>query len=499
MACYQSCGNPNRGSFTPLKNDKMEEKYLKQLRDFAQEVKPVFRYNCPAGYNDNATELPDDIKQIAPNSLWFIDHHGHACKPDAGWGTQPSLNAYDQVAEKYRQSKGIPDSKVSSVVNEMLCSPCARSRGVSKRSVSQASDIIMSTISDIRGTDSVLEKGDKSLGGGASDMLMSTISDIHGTGSVLDSKSTLGGGAFDDALSAISGVSSLSGGAKLSEDLKCQIQSAVAGLSADEADQAEKKALQVIETFREKEVKSAGDRLECILSNDKYSTIKDDVLSTKDENGKENFSTPQEFAQEAAVCAEVSIHPSLKSSFGYNDDMINASCAFSNSCSSLSMKRLQQLKNVTKTLEPGERLYKKLMKIYSKCRAKSKACCGAWCEEDELKYKKKMESAYRRFSSVAEPYVNAGVDVNDLDEMRKTIDEQWAQMKACAQLCGSEVDCKATPGCVRSDVCGSNVCVPEFLATMKARRKRGRAAKCAVEDLSEWFSDFYADQRKLEV
>jgi len=419
--------------------------YLEKLREYAKQVKPVFRYSCPPGYtHDNPGEsFPDDPAKIG--KLWFMDKDGHACKPTAGWGTQPALALNDEYARMYRENEGqLTTDKIYKAKNELMCSPCGRS-GLSKKSVSCAADSLISTISDIKSTDSAgMEAGVFTLGGGG----MSHVS-------------------------ASSQAPSLLGGGKVSEETKCALGDMVKGLTPEQRNKLEADAEQVVQAYTDKLKTKAQSELECLIAPDSDRMrclspgLRDQVVTLKNM-----------LPDQAVSCSEASYMGKSESR-----------CSPSASCLSSARKidALETMKKQVKQVEPKKRLYKDSMKVFMKYRSEVRSCGGVarLTEDDERKYKIALASAYHKY------YRSIGEHKTD-EEIVAKVDQLFAQFKSCAPVCGPE-GCPPGGACV-SSTCGSSVCIPSNLSQMKKEVKEESKLGPIVDDMSDWWSKFYAEQ-----
>ena len=441
MAYYSGYSSPAPfAKLKPVKDSDASAPYLAQLKNYAKTVKPVFRYSCPAGYthDDPAAEFPNDTNKIG--KLWFMDKDGHACKPTAGWGTQPALSYNDELARMYRENEGkLTTDKIYHAKNTLMCSPCGRS-GMSKKSVSCAADSLISTISDIKSTDSKVTS--EGLGGGGMSYVAS------------EAPSLLGGG-------------------KVSDNTKCALGDMVKGLTTDQRERLKVQAGAVVDEYTVKLKTKARSELECLVSNDSDQmrclspTLRGEVSNLK------------------LVLPDQAVSCSKASYLGESE----SGCSPSSSCLSSARKidALEKMKKKVKQVEPKKRLYKDTMKVFLKYRTEVRSCGGVagLTEDDERKYKCALASAYHKYHrSLGQPKTD--------DEIVVEVDRLFAQFKGCAPVCGPE-SCPPGGACVPS-TCGSAVCIPRELSQMKTDVKEASKLGPIVDDMSDWWSKFYAEQ-----
>jgi hypothetical protein len=419
--------------------------YLEKLREYAKQVKPVFRYSCPPGYtHDNPGDgFPDDTAKIG--KLWFMDKDGHACKPTAGWGTQPALALNDEYARMYRENEDkLTTDKIYRAKNELMCSPCGRS-GLSKKSVSCAADSLISTISDIKSTDSA-----------------GMVGDVF----------TLGGGGMSH-VSASSEAPSLLGGGKVSEETKCALGDMVKGLTPGERAGLQAAAQGVVTAYTNKLKTKAASELECLVSPDS-----DRMRCLSPPLRRSVVRLKNMLPDQAVSCSQAS----------YMGESVSG-CSPSASCLSSARKidELENMKKKVKEVEPKKRLYKDTMKVFMKYRSEVRSCGGVagLTADDERKYKIALASAYHKYHrSLGNPKTD--------DEIVKKVDPIFADFKKCAPVCGPE-GCPPGGDCV-SSTCGSSVCIPKELSQMKKDVREASKLGPIVDDMSDWWSKFYAEQ-----
>ena len=449
MAYYS--GYSSSAPFTKLKpvNDSdASAPYLAKLREYAKSVKPVFRYSCPPGYtHDNAGDgFPDDPTKIG--KLWFMDKSGHACKPVDGWGTQPALALNDEYARMYRENDSkLTADKIYKAKNELMCSPCGRS-GLSKKSLSCAADSLISTISDIKSTDKAGMVGDVYILGG-------------------------GGMSGMSHVSASSEAPSLLGGGKVSEDTKCALGDMVKGLTDAQRTQLQTEAQAVVQEYTQKLKTKAASELECLVSNDS-----DQIRCLSPALRREVANLKDMLPDQAVSCSEAS----------YTGASVTG-CSPSASCLSSARKieALEKMKKKVKEIEPKKRLYKDTVKVFMKYRSEVRSCGGvaALTEDDERKYKIALASAYHKYHrSIGKPKTD--------DKIVEKVDLLFAHFKVCAPVCGTD-GCPPGGDCVSSK-CGSSVCIPRELSQMKTDVKEASKLGPIVDDMSDWWSKFYAEQ-----